>query len=529
MEAIISSVLYFILGLVLRKSCDMTDFSRTENIVLTLVFSAITVVGACGNFIVLTSISCCKSARKIQGNIFIVSLALADFLSCTLCGPYYIRSLHVSEFFKSKSTQSWLCSAILVVAYLLSIESILSLTLMSLDRFFAVRLPFWYQKTVTRKTCIIFTLGSWVYSFAAVFPAVVTSSWISYENRPGSPCGFQWTKANSFYIGLAILLSFVLPTIIVSVTNSYVFKTARDQNRKLEAVRKVNEKLEDVFAKQVGRHSHGRLHDISNNYQKSPGSDSELRNSVCVGGNDLMLSPTNGSGICCFGQDRRSKKPVRDDINTDTANSCISFKPRVQLPVRSSQERRFMVPEPPSSNRQHHQHISIKAISTRKLSLNNIDDLKSSAEDSVHSDGKTLDFRLQSHTFSLSENNLQELCKGAQKSKRGKHVRTQRQYYEFKRRTSAKTEMRLAFSTLSIALCFLVTWFPFVVTRVLRSTLGFHVSDKVLNGFNVFALMSSLCNPYIILFSRRNIFIGFKSILRRTKKHFCKDKVIHQL
>ncbi|XP_065069896.1 muscarinic acetylcholine receptor M2-like [Rhopilema esculentum] len=496
----------------------MTDFSRTENIVLTLVFSAITVVGACGNFIVLTSICCRKSARKIQGNIFIVSLALADFLSCTLCGPYYIRSFHVSEFFKSKSTQSWLCSAILVVVYLLSIESILSLTLMSLDRFFAVRLPFWYQKTVTRKICIIFMLGSWVYSFAAVFPAVVTSSWISYENRPGSPCGFQWTKANSFYIGLAILLSFVLPTIIVSVTNSYVFKTARDQNRKVKAVRKVNEKLEDVSAKHVGRNSHGRLRETSNNHRETLGSDSKLKNSACIGGNDLMPSPNNGSCICCFGQDSRSKKPVRDDINMDTASSSISFKPRYQLPDRCSHKRRFVVSKPPSSNRQDHQHISIQVVSTRNLSLNNINDFKSSIEDSVHRDGKSLNFRLQSHTFSLSENNLQELCKGAHESTRGKHMRIQRQCYEIKRSTSARTEMRLAFSTLSIALCFLVTWFPFVITRVLRSTLGFHVSDKVLNGFNVFALMSSLCNPYIILFSRRNIFIGFKSILRKMKE-----------
>ena len=213
---------------------QMASFNGTDKIIVSIIYAAIVVIGTTGNLVVLASICFRSEARKIQSNIFLVSLSLTDLLTSTLCGPYYLRSLHVSEFISDEQTRSWLCLTILIIAYFLAIQSILSLALISLDRFFAVRMPFWYQRRVTRGSCMTAVGLSWAYCIVIVFPPALKPGWIIYENDPGSPCGFQWEKANIVYIALNLSISFVIPAVAICITNVLVFKTARQQNRKIK-------------------------------------------------------------------------------------------------------------------------------------------------------------------------------------------------------------------------------------------------------------------------------------------------------
>ena len=472
----------------------MTSFNSTDKSVLTFVYTAITVIGTCGNFIVLVSICCRRKARKVQSNIFLLSLSITDFLSCTLCGPYYIRSLHVLEFIKNANTRSWLCAAILVGAYFLAIVSILSLALLSLDRFCAVKFPFWYQKHVNRRNCVIVVCLAWIFSFIAVFPPIVIPSWIEYENEAGGPCGFQWQKANRVYLAFNIVTIVIIPAVIVSVTNAFVFKTARAQNRKTDAIIQISVATRDspTFSRPISpQFSTGIYSESPCRYSTSDPSD---------------MQSSRDPSLKSSGLTARQVYDRKLSLGCRTTPRCYESN---HLQV---------------NNVTHTRHLSLENVRKRSFIAMGSAEISSVETHDLHN--QSLETRQQrSIRSSPSGNNLFHIRNGkrtpeklGQERRASSVSQIHRTSSKIRAKIAARTEMRLALATISLSLGFFLSWIPFIATRVLQSSGALNVSNRAVNYSSVFALMSCAWNPYVILLTRKEILAGFKTILKNIRK-----------
>ena len=117
-------------------------------------FSALT-----GNLLVLISIFCTRQLWT-NHNIFISSMALADFLVGLLIGPLYIA---IAVF------RVWLTEHVLYkMENFLWIQTIaattLSLCAVSVDRYYAVTSPIKYRVAITAPRCKITVLFIWIIS-----------------------------------------------------------------------------------------------------------------------------------------------------------------------------------------------------------------------------------------------------------------------------------------------------------------------------------------------------------------------------
>ena len=500
----------------------MAYFNDADKAIASFVYASVLVFGTSGNLIILISILFRKEARRKQSNIFIVSLSLTDFLTSTVCGPYYIRSLYVSEFISKEGTQSWLCSIVLVAVYYLSIESIMSLALISLDRCFAVRMPFWYQRWVTRRFCVIAVCSSWAYSLIAVFPPIFKSDWIVYQNDAGSPCGFEWEKADTTYIILSFSISFFTPTIVICITNILVFKTAKEQQLKIKALLPAgnigSEKIPDA--------------DLVSQNSKKP---MNMAASGTLANEDIELLSFHRAG----------ELPCDNDCEY-TLPSHLALHSMSTKSIKSTTK----ITRPGPEGHQNAREPSLKSISILQvcdsLNLNALrestlsDDIKAQPNDlSLVKVTKTRapyeleDIQGNTTLLNRPKDKLGiDISLGVDRRRpeegTGKtelkppEVDNNEARRNCKMKVSPSKEMKLVLATISISIAFFITWMPFVLPRILLLAGVTNVSEKVMNYGTVFTTMSSAWNPYIIVLTRKEILLGFKTVMKQLQEIFKK-------
>ena len=509
------------------EKTEEVRFNDTDKAIASFIYSSIFVVGTSGNLIVLISILFRREARKQQSNIFLASLSLTDLLTSTICGPYYLRSLYVTEFISKEGTKSWLCSTMMVTMYLLAIESILSLGLISLDRFFAIRKPFWYQRNVTQKSCLAVVCFSWIYGTIIVTPPVFKSGWIIYENFPGSPCGFQWQKANKVYLALSFAISFVLPAIAICITNALVFKTAQEQNRKIKVHVRIKRKSHNVLG--PNRVSSNAIRtakviatdaSIYNKFERVFLDDTAAlhtnRNFEQTLPCNLLLRP---SSVSCMGTteiNSTSRSKGHSGARTHSLNDIAELQ--IDGKVMSKL----------SSLARHLDHIEARG---KHLLLENV--LQTSLMREVDSTKYNIPSITQplNQLYHDSESNLEVLSrkpKGkAEDSKMKPAMKCMNKATNNRKvKISPKKEMKLVLATISISVAFFISWIPFVIPRFLQSVGVNNVSGRALNYGTIFAMMSSAWNPYIIVLTRKEILEGFKTVMKRLQKNIFHRKVL---
>ena len=499
----------------------MTYFNATDKAIASFVYASVLVFGTSGNLIIIISILFRREARRKQSNIFIVSLSLTDFLTSTVCGPYYMRSLYVSEFISKEGTQSWLCSIVLVAVYYLSIESIISLALISLDRCFAVRMPFWYQRWVTRRFCVIAVCSSWAYSLVAVFPPILKSEWIVYQNHAGSPCGFEWEEADTAYIVVSFSISFFIPTIVICITNVLVFKTAKEQQRKIKALLPTgnigSSKIPDSdFVSQNSEKPMKMAASTNENIERiSIGSTGEL---PFV--NECECTVPSYRALCSVS--RKSVKVTTKSTTPDPEEHQVarklSLKRIATLQMGDSiglhilQQSKFS----DGSRAQNNDLFLVNVTQTR------VPDEFEEIEGNSTSLNRPKDKLYQGVDISPGMDSRRPKEGAGRTELKPPEVDKTEARRNSRTKISPRREMKLVLATISISIAFFISWMPFVLPRILLLAGVTSVAEKVMNYGAVFATMSSAWNPYIIVLTRKEILLGFKTVMKQLQEIFKK-------
>ncbi|GAB1599268.1 histamine H3 receptor-like [Argonauta hians] len=139
----------------------------------------LTLVTLIGNGLVIMMFIRYKQLRKCK-NIFIVSLAFADFLiGCTM--PVYILEGLGGRLWPMHGP---FCRLFLMFRYSLFYISLLSIMLISVDRWWSINHPFSYRVRQSRRLALWSVLFSWGLSFAIYAPPTLGWNDVDYSKKP---------------------------------------------------------------------------------------------------------------------------------------------------------------------------------------------------------------------------------------------------------------------------------------------------------------------------------------------------------
>ncbi|MEQ2201581.1 Melanopsin-A [Xenoophorus captivus] len=130
-----------------------------------VVILAVGITGMLGNFLVIYAFSRSRSLRT-PSNIFIINLAVTDFLMCVTQAPiFFITSMHKHWIFGKKGCELYaFCGA------LFGICSMMTLMVIAVDRYVVITRPLASLGVMSHKKALCFVAIAWVYSMGWSLP-----------------------------------------------------------------------------------------------------------------------------------------------------------------------------------------------------------------------------------------------------------------------------------------------------------------------------------------------------------------------
>ena len=208
-----------------------THENATLNIaVMASCLAVIFVISIAGNIFVFLVFYKRPSLVTIS-NRFIVNLSVCNFLETICVMPFVFAALVTQDWVFGRfwcQTTGFLMNAIFSA-------SILTLVVISLDRYCAVVTPLHYSMRVTPRKSILMIFLIWLLALCSAFPPLV--GWSHYEYQKNkSVCTVLWTSretSDRYYTLCLVILCFILPFIVILWAYSVIFKAAQDNSEKV--------------------------------------------------------------------------------------------------------------------------------------------------------------------------------------------------------------------------------------------------------------------------------------------------------
>ncbi|XP_077402799.1 alpha-1A adrenergic receptor-like [Vanacampus margaritifer] len=199
------------------------DLSRAVPVGMLLAsFIAFAIVG---NLLVILSVVCNRHLRT-PTNYFIINLAIADLLLSTTVLPVS-ATLEILDYWVFGRI---FCDIWAAVDVLCCTASIMSLCVISIDRYIGVRYPLQYPVIVTEKRALLAMLGVWI--LAIVISIGPLLGWKQPPSQDDTEC---LITDEQFYALFSSLGSFYIPLAIILAMYCRVYVVAKRTTKNLEA------------------------------------------------------------------------------------------------------------------------------------------------------------------------------------------------------------------------------------------------------------------------------------------------------
>uniref|UniRef100_A0A3B3BPU8 Opsin 4b n=1 Tax=Oryzias melastigma TaxID=30732 RepID=A0A3B3BPU8_ORYME len=199
-----------------------------------VVILAVGITGMVGNFLVIYAFSRSRSLRT-PSNIFIINLAVTDFLMCLTQTPiFFITSMHKHWIFGKKGCELYaFCGA------LFGICSMMTLMVIAVDRCVVITRPLASLGAMSNKKALSFVAAAWVYSMGWSLPPFF--GWSAYVPE-GLMTSCSWdymtfTPSVRSYTMLLFTFVFFIPLFIIIFCYCRIFRAIRHTTR---AIAKIN-------------------------------------------------------------------------------------------------------------------------------------------------------------------------------------------------------------------------------------------------------------------------------------------------
>lgn len=202
---------------------EVVELSRA--IPLGLVLGAFIVFAIAGNILVILSVVCNRHLRT-PTNYFIINLAIADLLLSTTVLPVSA----IQEILNYWVFGRIFCDIWAAVDVLCCTASIMSLCVISIDRYIGVSYPLQYPGIVTEKRALLAMLGVWALS--VVISIGPLFGWKQPPSENDKECAIT---EEPFYALFSSLGSFYIPLVVILAMYCRVYIVAKRTTKNLEA------------------------------------------------------------------------------------------------------------------------------------------------------------------------------------------------------------------------------------------------------------------------------------------------------
>lgn len=202
-----------------------SSFSLGRAVPLGMVLGAFIVFAIVGNILVILSVVCNRHLR-IPTNYFIINLAMADLLLGTTVLPVS-ATLEILDYWVFGRI---FCDIWAALDVLCCTASIMSLCVISIDRYIGVRYPLQYPSIVTEKRALLAMLGVWV--LAIVISIGPLLGWKEPPSEDETVCPIT---EEPFYALFSSLGSFYIPLAVILAMYCRVYIVAKRTTKNLEA------------------------------------------------------------------------------------------------------------------------------------------------------------------------------------------------------------------------------------------------------------------------------------------------------
>uniref|UniRef100_UPI0037E8E7C9 alpha-1A adrenergic receptor-like n=1 Tax=Semicossyphus pulcher TaxID=241346 RepID=UPI0037E8E7C9 len=204
---------------------EPSEVDLTRAIPLALVLGAFILFAIAGNILVILSVVCNRHLRT-PTNYFIINLAIADLLLGTTVLPVS-ATLEILDYWVFGRI---FCDIWAAVDVLCCTASIMSLCVISIDRYIGVSHPLQYPGIVTEKRALLAMLGVWVLS------VVISIGPLFGWKQPPSPDDTVCPITEEpFYALFSSLGSFYIPLVVILAMYCRVYIVAKRTTKNLEA------------------------------------------------------------------------------------------------------------------------------------------------------------------------------------------------------------------------------------------------------------------------------------------------------
>ncbi|XP_060568104.1 QRFP-like peptide receptor isoform X2 [Ruditapes philippinarum] len=203
---------------------SITPLPLDEFVPMVTIYTLIGLLGIIGNLLVIFSIIKVKRMRSIT-NLFVLSLATADLLLVCVCVPAKI----IGSYSYTWALGFFMCKFVYYIRAVSMIESALTLTVISIERFIAIRYPLKARSMCTKRHARIVIISTWVTSFATAVPTIVAIQYREIfgpnHTKPSVWCHKYWKESPTFgkaYELYMVLLILVIPFSVMIITYTWI-------------------------------------------------------------------------------------------------------------------------------------------------------------------------------------------------------------------------------------------------------------------------------------------------------------------
>ncbi|KAM8938672.1 alpha-1D adrenergic receptor [Pelodytes ibericus] len=190
-----------------------------------------------GNIMVILSVACNRQLQTVT-NYFIINLAIADLLLSTTVLPFS-ATLEVLGFWAFGRI---FCDIWAAVDVLCCTASIMSLCIISIDRYVGVKYSLKYPTIMTEKKAVVILILLWVSSMVISIGPLL--GWKEPPPQDDSQCSITEEPGYALF---SSLFSFYLPLLVILIMYFQVYIVARRTTKSLEAgVKKERNKSMEV-------------------------------------------------------------------------------------------------------------------------------------------------------------------------------------------------------------------------------------------------------------------------------------------
>nr|XP_060643244.1 alpha-1A adrenergic receptor [Anolis sagrei ordinatus]XP_060643245.1 alpha-1A adrenergic receptor [Anolis sagrei ordinatus] len=206
-------------------NCTQTveEVNVLKAILLGVIFGGLIIFGVLGNILVILSVACHKHLQSVT-HYYIINLAVADLLLTSTVLPFSA----IFEIFGYWIFGRIFCNIWAAVDVLCCTASIMSLCVISIDRYIGVSYPLRYPSIVTEKRGLLALLCIWVLSLVISIGPLF--GWKQPAPEDEKICQINTDPG---YVLFSAFGSFYLPLIIILVMYCRVYVVARRESKGL--------------------------------------------------------------------------------------------------------------------------------------------------------------------------------------------------------------------------------------------------------------------------------------------------------